>query len=124
MWVPLVENREFDTDGADYFVKKNIDHILSVDPQIDTLILGCTHYPLLLNKIRCYTPAGIQIVSQGDIVAHSLQTYLEHHTEMGKRCSKRASRKFYTTESEEKFIKSATIFLNDRVEATHIVLNY
>ena len=82
MWVPLVENNEFNSPGADYFVKKHIDHILSVDPQIDTLILGCTHYPLLMDKIRAFLPSGITLFSQGEHVAESLRDYLGRHPEM------------------------------------------
>ena len=85
MWVPLVENNEFASEGADYFVKKYIDGLLSQDPEIDTLILGCTHYPLLLDKIRRFTPSHIRLVAQGEYVARSLKDYLSRHTEMNSR---------------------------------------
>lgn len=110
MWVPLVENREFDSDGADYFVKQHIDRILAADPQIDTMVLGCTHYPLLQQKIRCYLPPGIVVVSQGAIVARSLLDYLGRHPEIEARCSKQGLREFVTTEKAEVFDHSATLF--------------
>lgn len=122
MWVPLVENNEHRSDGADYFIKKNIDHILRSDADIDTLILACTHYPLLLDKIRKYVPANIQIISQGEIVAKSLKTYLEAHPEMEAKCTKNGTRQFYTTESTQKFEKSASIFLKQEVAVKRISL--
>ena len=112
MWVPLVENKEYDGDGADYFVKKYIDTILQKDPDIDTLILGCTHYPLLLQKIRQYTPSHIRLVTQGEYVSESLKDYLLRHPDMDARCSKNKRREFLTTESVEKFRESASVFLH------------
>ena len=112
MWVPLVENKEYDGDGADYFVKKYIDTILQKDPDIDTLILGCTHYPLLLQKIRQYTPSHIRLVTQGEYVSESLKDYLSRHPDMDARCSKNKRREFFTTESVEKFRESASVFLH------------
>lgn len=123
MWVPLVENYEFDTPGADYFVKKYIDNLLSRDPEIDTLILGCTHYPLLLDKIRAFTPPYIHIVEQGPYVAGSLQDYLCRHTEMEKRITRNGTVTYYTTEQPETFNESATIFMNGSVCAKRIHLN-
>lgn len=111
MWVPLVENCEFDTPGADYFVKKRVDGILRTDPQIDTLILACTHYPLLMNKIVKYVPAGVRIVPQGDIIAQSLHAYLQRHPEIDERLSKNGRAHFLTTEDPAKFYESATIFI-------------
>ena len=123
MWVPLVENNEFDSEGADYFIQKNINQLLEKDPQIDTIILGCTHYPLLLKKIRQFTPEHIQLVPQGEYVAHSLQDYLQRHPEMDVRCSKNGVSRFLTTESTAKFEESASIFLNqDNVEVESITL--
>ena len=123
MWVPLVENNEFDSEGADYFIQKNINQLLEKDPQIDTIILGCTHYPLLLKKIRQFTPAHIQLVPQGEYVAHSLQDYLKRHPEMDARCSKNGISRFLTTESTAKFEESASIFLSqDKVEVESITL--
>ena len=122
MWVPLVENAEFDSPGADYFVKKHIDHIMQTDPLIDTLILGCTHYPLLIKKIRKYVPAGVKLVSQGEYVAESLADYLVRHPEMSSRLTTGGSRRFLTTESVEKFSDAASLFLGYNVNAEKIEL--
>lgn len=122
MWVPLVENNEAQDEGADYFVRKYIDRLLRQDPQIDTLILGCTHYPLLLPKIRLYTPPHIRIISQGEYVAASLKDYLRRHPEMDARCTRGGGCRFYTTEAEEKFIESASVFLNRPVSVQRIIL--
>lgn len=112
MWVPLVENSEFDSLGADYFVKQHIDRLLMRDPAIDTIILGCTHYPLLLEKIRRYTPSHIRLVPQGRYVAESLVDYLHRHPEMDSRCTKNGTCHFFTTECEQKFAESASIFFS------------
>lgn len=112
MWVPLVENNEYQSPGADYFIQQHVNRILKKDPLIDTLILGCTHYPLLYDKIREYTPSHIHIIAQGEYVAHSLKDYLQRHPEIDERCTKLGTCRFLTTESEEKFKESATIFLN------------
>lgn len=123
MWVPLVEYNEFTGEGADYFIKKDIDGLLSQDPNIDTIILGCTHYPLLWEKIRKYTPSHIHLISQGDYVAKSLKDYLERHPEMDARCTKKGSCRFLTTESVDKFEESAVIFLGqEKVAVQHISL--
>ncbi len=111
LWVPLVENNECHSAGTDYFIRQHIDRLLEKDPEIDTIILGCTHYPLLLDKIRQYTPAHIRIVSQGMYVARSLQDYLSRHPEMNRRCTQGGRCRFLTTESESKFEESASIFL-------------
>jgi glutamate racemase len=103
MWVPLVENNEYQSEGADYFVQKHINNLLEKDPLIDTFILGCTHYPLLIDKIKRFTPPHIQIVAQGEYVAHSLQDYLQRHPEMDNRCTKGGTCHFLTTESSDKF---------------------
>lgn len=122
MWVPLVENNEFNSPGADYFVRKHIDHILSLDPRIDTLILGCTHYPLLMDKIREFLPAGITLFSQGEYVAESLRDYLERHPEMNRKLTKGGTCRFLTTESAEKFSEAASIFLNNPISVCRIDL--
>ena len=122
MWVPLVEYGEAENDGADYFIKQHIDSLLEKDADIDTILLGCTHYPLLLNKIRKYVPEGIRIVSQGDIVARSLTDYLRRHPELEAECSKGATTEYLTTESSEKFAEAAAAFLDKPVEAKHINL--
>ena len=111
MWVPLVENNEYHSEGADYFVKKHIQNLIEKDPLIDTIILGCTHYPLLMDKIKEFTPPHIRIVAQGEYVASSLRDYLNRHPEMDERCTKEGTCHFLTTESEEKFEESASIFL-------------
>ncbi len=122
MWVPLVENYEFDSPGADYFVKKRIDGIMRLDPLIDTLILGCTHYPLLMNKIVKYVPSGVRIVPQGEYVAASLSNYLQRHPEMQTRLSQHGTCHYLTTESSDKFNQSAALFMHEKVEASTINL--
>jgi glutamate racemase len=122
MWVPLVENNEFDKDGADYFIRKNIDRLLSKDGSIDTILLACTHYPLLIEKLMKYVPEGIRILSQGEIVAESLAKYLVNHPEMDVRCTKNGTRKFYTTDSEEDFDNHASIFFGEPVKTRHVEL--
>ncbi len=122
MWVPLVENRESDGPGADYFVKKDIDALLSQCPTIDTVILGCTHYPLLINKIKQYMPQGIKVIAQGEIVAESLKDYLRRHPEMEVKCSQGGTCTYCTTEEAEKFNGLASIFVNEPVQARHVNL--
>ncbi len=122
MWVPLVENYEFDSPGADYFVKKRIEGILRQDPEIDTLILGCTHYPLLMNKIVKYTPPGVRIVPQGEYVAASLKAYLQRHPEIEERLTQKGLCSYLTTESEEKFRQSAALFMHQMVDVESVEL--
>ena len=122
MWVPLVENNEFQSEGADYYVKKYIQELLDRDSKIDTIILGCTHYPLLYEKIRQFTPPHIQLLAQGEYVAESLKDYLHRHPEIESRCSKHGRSEFFTTESEEKFRESASIFLKDEIKVQNITL--
>lgn len=122
MWVPLVENKEYDSEGADFFVKKYINELLSRDKDIDTIVLGCTHYPLLLDKIRRFTPEGINIITQGEYVAASLKDYLSRHDEIATRCTRNSKCEFLTTESVEKFKESASIFLHEDVEVRSITL--
>lgn len=124
LWVPLVENNEAHGEGTDYFVKKYIDELMAKDPQIDTIILGCTHYPLLLPKIKQYLPSGVEVVSQGAWVADSLKDYLRRHPEMDKKCTKGGRCVYRTTESEEKFTESASIFLNESIRGERITLDY
>ena len=121
-WVPLVEYNEADSPGADYFVKKRIDEIMRKDPEIDALILGCTHYPLLMPKILKYLPAGVRVIPQGEYVADSLQCYLERHPQIEQNCSKNASVHYLTTENPDKFKEQAQIFLHEPVEVDNIVL--
>lgn len=119
MWVPLVENNEHRTDGADYFVKKHITHILEKNRAIDTLLLGCTHYPLLKQKIEKYLPPQVKLISQGGLVAQSLKDYLERHGEIETRLSRSGKRLFYTTDSAEDFTAKASIFFGESVDAIH-----
>ena len=122
LWVPIIENNEANGPGADYFVKKRIDHILSLDPRIDTIILGCTHYPILIPKIKQYVPEGIRIISQGKYVAESLKDYLNRHADMDERCTQGGSARYFTTENEEKFKENARIFLPEGIEVSHLSL--
>ena len=122
LWVSLVENNEALGDGTDYFIRKYINELLVKDREIDTAILGCTHYPILLPKIQQYMPAGITIVSQGQLVADSLKDYLHRHPEIDIKCTRGGKCTYYTTEAEEKFIESASIFLNEAITVRHIEL--
>ena len=122
MWVPLVENNEAGGPGADYFVQKSLGQLMEADPQIDAIILGCTHYPILLPKIEKYKRPNVKVVSQGAYVAESLADYLLRHPEMEERCSKRGRMRYLTTENAEKFSISAQLFLHENVEAEHIDL--
>lgn len=122
MWVSLVENNESQDEGADYFIRKYIDQLLSKDPQIDTVILGCTHFPILLPKIRQYIPEHINVIAQGEYVAESLKDYLKRHPEMDAKCTKNGNCQFYTTEAEEKFSESASTFLKQQINVKHITL--
>lgn len=122
LWVPLVESGEAKNVGADYFVQKYIQQLLDKDPDIDTIILGCTHYPLLIDKIRKYTPSHIRLVAQGEYVATSLEDYLHRHSEIERYCRKEGNCRFFTTESIEKFKESASIFLQYEVEVQSLNL--
>ena len=122
MWVPLVENNEHEGEGADYFVKKYLGELLVQSAQIDTVVLGCTHYPLLEKKIRQYLPSNVQLLSQGEIVANSLLDYLHRHTEIEAVCSKDGSVEYFTTESSEDFDRKAAIFLGHEVWSKHLAL--
>lgn len=122
IWVPLVETNEFASDGADFFIKRHIENLLARDSKIDTIILGCTHYPILLDKIRKYVPKGISIMTQGSAVASSLKDYLSRHPEMDSLCTKGGSSTFFTTESEGKFGNQASLFLNQQIEVKTAIL--
>ena len=122
IWVPLVETNEFASDGADFFIKRHIENLLARDSMIDTIILGCTHYPILLDKIRKYVPKGISIMTQGSAVASSLKDYLSRHPEMDSLCTKGSSSTFFTTESEGKFGNQASLFLNQQIEVKTAIL--
>ncbi|MDE5690370.1 MAG: aspartate/glutamate racemase family protein, partial [Duncaniella sp.] len=122
MWVPLVENKEFDSPGADYFVKKYVDELFTQEPDIDTVILGCTHYPLLIDKIRREIGERATIVTQGELVGASLADYLRRHPEMDAKCTKGGSCEFLTTENPDKFTELAEIFLQTPLKASRIDL--
>lgn len=121
-WVPLVEYNEADSPGADYFVKKRIDQIMNLDPQIDALILGCTHYPLLMPKIKKYLPKGVRAIPQGEYVAQSLKSYLERHPQIEQKCAKSATVHYLTTENPEKFKEQAQLFLHADITVENITL--
>jgi glutamate racemase len=120
MWVPIVENNEIGTMGANYFIEKNITELFETDPEIDTIILGCTHYPLLSNTIRKYLPGNIRLVEQGSIVAEKLNDYLNRHPEMEERCSLGGTIVYFTTEQAANFEEKATIFMDEPIKATTI----
>ncbi len=122
LWAALVEAGEADSDGADYFVRKRIGQLLAKDPLIDTIILGCTHYPLLMDAIRRAVPQCVRIVSQGEYVAASLDDYLRRHPAMAARCSANGTVEYYTTESPERFKECASMFLHEEIDARHIDL--
>lgn len=122
MWVPLVENYEYDSPGADYFVQKSIGRLMDKDPQIDCIILGCTHYPLLMNKIKQYVPTGVQVMPQGDYVARSLKDYFLRHPEMEQRISREGQMTYLTTEQADVFQENASVFMGQEVTARRVLL--
>ena len=122
-WVPLIEYNEADSPGADYFVKKRIDQLMDKDPQIDTIILGCTHYPILMPKILKYTRPGVTIVPQSDYVASSLKQYLQRHADMEASLTRGASCRYFTTENPDRFKETASIFLRDHIHVEHVDLD-
>lgn len=122
MWVPIVENNEFDKPGADYFVKDSITKLLAQDSKIDTIILGCTHYPLLMDKIHLYCPSHIKLVPQGKYIADSLFDYLQRHLDMAERITNGGTCRYFTTESRTKFRESASLFLHEEVVAHRVTL--
>lgn len=121
MWVPLIENQEHEGPGADYFIQKNIQQLLQKAPAIDSIILGCTHYPLMWTKIRQFTPPSIQLVSQGPIVATSLEDYLNRHPDKEQRCSKGGKRTFFTTESDPAASEKGSLFFGQPLVMQQIV---
>ncbi len=122
MWVPLVENNEYNGPGADYFIQKNIDGLLSQSADIDTILLACTHYPLLMDKIKKAVPAHVSVLSQGQIVAASLKDYLQKHTEIAEKCSKKGQIYFFTTDSAADFDAHAAVFYGKPVRSVHLGL--
>ncbi|MBK6382821.1 MAG: glutamate racemase [Chitinophagaceae bacterium] len=122
MWVPLIENEEYQSHGADFFIKKNLHNIFEKGKDIDVILLACTHYPLLKEKIEEYLPVGVKLISQGEIVATSLADYLTRHPEIESRCSKNGQRIFYTTDSTEDFDNHATTFYGQPISSKHVDL--
>jgi glutamate racemase len=122
MWVPLIENNEHLGAGSDYFVKQHLENIFSRAADIDTLLLACTHYPLLKDKIMQYLPPGVQLLSQGEIIANSLADYLQRHHDLEKRCSKNGIQQFFTTDSARDFNNNASHFFGTRVTAQQLEL--
>jgi glutamate racemase len=122
IWVPLIENNEYKSAGADYFVKKHIDNLLAQSPGIDTILLACTHYPLLMDKIKQFIPQGVNVLAQGKIVADSLQQYLQRHTEIDEKCSKNAQMRFFTTDATEDFDSHAANFYGKKIKSSHLNL--
>ena len=122
IWVSLVENNEYDSPGADYFVQKHIHSLLEMDPSIDTIILACTHYPLLIKKIKQYIPPGVTVISQGKIIAESLKNYLERHPEIERMCSGGGRHKFYTTGDVNDFTTHGSLFYGETIHASGITL--
>jgi len=123
MWVPLVENNEHLSHGADFFIKKNLNNIFGKGEDIDVILLACTHYPLMKEKIQEYLPIGVKLISQGEIVAQSLEHYLHRHPEIGERCTRQGHRKFYTTDSTLDFDNHASLFFGEAVNSTHLDLS-
>ena len=122
LWVPIIENNEADSPGADYFVKKRIDQLMRLDHEIDAVILGCTHYPILMPKILKHMPAGVRIVPQSEYVAESLQAYLMRHPSLEHQITKNGRCEYFTTENPDKFKESARIFLHEDITVRHIDL--
>ncbi len=122
IWVSLVENKEFDKAGADYFIKQHIDRLMQKSPEIDTILLACTHYPLLLPKILKYVKAGVKIISQGEIVANSLKEYLDRHPEIASKCAQNSQIRFCTTDSTTDFDENGAIFFGKSIKSEHILL--
>ena len=123
MWVPLVENNEYDGEGADYFIKKNIDNLLKQSGEIDTVLLACTHYPLLKNKLEKFLPSSIKILTQGEIVAAGTKDYLHRHPEIEAKLSRNRERVFYTTDSTQDFDSHARVFYGEEIRSKHADLD-
>ena len=122
IWVPLIENQLYDTPGGEYFIQHHVDALMAQDPDIDTVVLGCTHYPIIEQQIRKALPEHVHVVSQGDIVANSLADYLDRHSDMAARCTKSGTLDVYTTENAAVFSAKASAFLGDPIAAKHVIL--
>ena len=117
--MPLVENNEIESPGAHYFIEREIKALLAQSPKIDTIVLACTHYPLLLPIIRQYTPKGVTLISQGELVANSLEDYLQRHSNIEERCTKNQLTRFFTTEQPQEFTQKASLFTNQEIKAEY-----
>ncbi len=122
LWVPLVENNEYASAGTDYFIEKDINALLNQSPAIDTVLLACTHYPLLTDKIKKYLPKRIQLISQGEIISKSLEDYLFRHKDIEEKCSKNGQLEFFTTDSTKDFDRHSAIFFGKPVSSKHVDL--
>ncbi len=122
MWVPIVEGKEHNTEGGKYFIQKHIENIFKKDPLIDTLVLGCTHYPILIDEIKKHVPVNVNVVSQGDIVSKRLKDYLARHPEIEAKCSKSGKVEYFTTEDPASFEEKAGIFLEEQIAVKHVEL--
>ena len=123
MWVPLIENNEHETDAGREFIRKDIEEILKKDDKIDTLVLGCTHYPVLKSYIESIVPSNVNVVSQGKIVANSLEDYLDRHPEIDIHCSKKGTVSYLTSENTDEFDRNASVFVNNVVKSSHVSLH-
>lgn len=123
MWVPLIENNEHTKPGADYFVRQHLQQLFANSAGIDTVLLACTHYPLLTEKIKQYLPVSVNLLTQGEIVAKSLADYLQRHPEIAGQCSKDGRRHFYTTDSTADFDNHAALFYGQQVSSNHLDLD-
>ena len=122
IWVPLVESGEAQSEGTDYFVRRHINNLLAKDDKIDTIILGCTHYPILYDKIRQHIPEHIKVITQGEYVGKSLLNYMQRHPEMDNLCTKQGTCRFLTTESVDIFKQYASIFFDSSIQVQSIAL--
>ena len=123
MWVPLIEQHEHNSEGAEFFIKKNVDALIEKDPEIDTVLLGCTHYPLIAEKIKKYLPKGVSVLSQGEIIAKSLVDYLKRHNDIDSQCSKNSIKEFYTTGDNIDFDKNGSTFFGETINSKKIKLD-
>ncbi|WP_276132969.1 glutamate racemase [Polluticoccus soli] len=122
IWVPLIENGEHNSEGADFFIKKYLDELITKAPQIDTVLLACTHYPIIIDKIKSHLPENIKVVAQGDIVADSLEHYLQRHSEMESRLTKNSTMQFFTTDDANDFNAHASAFFGRPVQSNHLAI--
>jgi len=120
LWVPLIENGEYENEGADYFIKKYVEELMGKDAGIDTILLACTHYPLIQEKIEAQLPKDVKVLSQGKIVANSLKDYLHRHPEIESKITTNTSLNFFTTDSAEDFDTHATVFFGKPVQSKHV----